>query len=70
MQPYPWSPGNVWPGHLHGTGCWVDRCQGVSGPPTRRGAMCKHGVRLGFLPTLKCLGLSIEGYGRKFHAWV
>ena len=34
MQPYPWSPHLVWPGHLHGMGClsaramdnWVSYC--------------------------------------------
>ena len=29
MQPYPWSPDLVWPGHLHGTGCLSARAVGT-----------------------------------------
>ena len=32
MQPYPWAPDLVWPGHLHGTGCLSARAMGTGFP--------------------------------------
>ena len=32
MQPYPWSPDLVWPGHLHGTGCLSARAMDTGLP--------------------------------------
>ena len=36
MQPYPWSPDLVWPGHLHGTGCLSARAVGTAFPTVVR----------------------------------
>ena len=36
MQPYPWSPDLVWPGHLHGTGCLSARAVGTGLPTVVR----------------------------------
>ena len=36
MQPYPWSPDLVWPGHLHGTGCLSARAVGTGFPTVVR----------------------------------
>ena len=43
MQPYPRSPGHVWPGHLHGTGCLSARAMDTGFPTVMR-RLC---VRLG-----------------------
>ena len=32
MQPYPWAPDLVWPGHLHGTGCLSARAMDTGFP--------------------------------------
>ena len=36
MQPYPWSPDLLWPGHLHGTGCLSAPAVGTGFPTVVR----------------------------------
>ena len=78
MQPYPCAPGDVWPGHLHGTGCLSVRAMNTGFPTVAWRACLCFGLVLLWLSLVWGLGLvraqvlgvrlpcSVPGLGLRF----